>query len=32
MRILFDQGTPAPLRHGLTGHYVETAYEKDGRT
>ena len=28
MRILFDQGTPAPLRHGLTGHYVETAYEK----
>lgn len=28
MRILFDQGTPAPLRHGLTGHSVETAYER----
>lgn len=28
MRILFDQGTPAPLRHALAGHSVETAYEK----
>ena len=28
MRILFDQGTPAPLRHALTGHSVETAYER----
>ncbi len=28
MRILFDQGTPAPLRHALTGHSVSTAYEK----
>jgi hypothetical protein len=28
MRILFDQGTPAPLRNGLTGHAVETAYER----
>ena len=28
MRILFDQGTPAPLRHTLAGHAVETAYEK----
>jgi len=28
MRILFDQGTPAPLRHALTPHTVETAYEK----
>ena len=28
MRILFDQGTPAPLRHVLTPHAVETAYEK----
>jgi hypothetical protein len=28
MRILFDQGTPAPLRHALTGHTVQTAYEK----
>lgn len=27
MRILFDQGTPAPLRHELTGHHVATAYE-----
>ena len=28
MRILFDQGTPVPLRHALVGHVVETAYEK----
>jgi hypothetical protein len=28
MRILFDQGTPAPLRHELRGHSVETAYER----
>jgi hypothetical protein len=27
MRILFDQGTPAPLRHTLAGHIVSTAYE-----
>lgn len=27
MKILFDQGTPAPLRHALTGHAVSTAYE-----
>jgi len=27
MRILFDQGTPAPLRHALTEHTVSTAYE-----
>jgi len=27
MRILFDHGTPAPLRHALTGHSVSTAYE-----
>ena len=27
MRILFDQGTPAPLRHALKGHVVSTAYE-----
>ena len=27
MRILFDQGTPAPLRHALTGHTVESAFE-----
>ena len=27
MRILFDQGTPAPLRHMLAGHTISTAYE-----
>ncbi len=27
MQILFDQGTPAPLRRALTGHTVSTAYE-----
>jgi hypothetical protein len=27
VRILFDQGTPAPLRHALSGHTVETAFE-----
>ena len=27
MRILFDQGTPAPLRNALTGHAVSTAFE-----
>jgi predicted nuclease of predicted toxin-antitoxin system len=28
VRVLFDQGTPAPLRHALAGHSVETAYER----
>jgi hypothetical protein len=28
VKILFDQGTPAPLRHALSGHIVVTAYEK----
>jgi predicted nuclease of predicted toxin-antitoxin system len=28
MRILFDHNTPAPLRHWLVGHEVETAYER----
>jgi len=28
MRILFDQGTPAPLRYDLNKHAVETAYER----
>ncbi len=28
MRILFDQGTPAPLRNLLTSHQVETAFER----
>ena len=27
MRILFDHGTPAPLRRALTDHTVSTAYE-----
>ena len=27
MKILFDQGTPAPLRHELAGHTVRTTYE-----
>jgi len=27
MRILFDQGTPAPLRDYLSGHTVQTAFE-----
>jgi hypothetical protein len=27
MRILFEQGTPAPLCHELVGHNVSTAYE-----
>jgi hypothetical protein len=27
MRILFDQGTPAPLRHALADHSVSTAFE-----
>ncbi|MDT5124201.1 MAG: hypothetical protein QOC96_3683 [Acidobacteriota bacterium] len=28
MKILFDQGTPVPLRNHLPHHSVETAYEK----
>ena len=27
MRILFDQGTPVPLRHAPAGHTISTAYE-----
>ncbi len=27
MRILFDQGTPVPLRRYLAGHAVSTAFE-----
>ena len=26
--IAFDQGTPAPLRHSLAEHLVETAFER----
>jgi predicted nuclease of predicted toxin-antitoxin system len=28
MKILFDQGTPAPLREALAGHSVATVYEQ----
>ncbi|MCC6606902.1 MAG: hypothetical protein IT327_27090 [Anaerolineae bacterium] len=28
MKILFDQGTPVPLRQFLKGHTVKTAYEE----
>jgi hypothetical protein len=28
MRVLFDQGTPDPLRESLTLHKVSTAYER----
>jgi hypothetical protein len=27
MSIVFDQGTPAPLRRALSGHIVATAFE-----
>jgi predicted nuclease of predicted toxin-antitoxin system len=27
MKILFDQGTPVPLRRSLTEHTVDTTYE-----
>ena len=32
MRVLFDQGTPAPLRQALPQHSVETAYERGWST
>jgi hypothetical protein len=32
VRVLFDQGTPAPLRHLLPGHEVATAYERGWTT
>lgn len=28
MKILFDQGTPVPLRRLLPGHIVDTSYER----
>lgn len=28
MKILFDQGTPVPLRRELAGHVVDTAFER----
>jgi hypothetical protein len=32
MKILFDQGTPVPLRTLLVGHAVDTAYERGWST
>jgi hypothetical protein len=32
MRILFDQGTPVPLRQHLTSHLVHTAFERGWST
>jgi hypothetical protein len=32
MKILFDQGTPAPLRRHLTGHMVDTVFERGWST
>ena len=32
MRILFDQGTPVPLRQHLTSHVVNTAFERGWST
>ena len=32
MKILFDQGTPVPLRRSLLGHKVDTAYERGWST
>ncbi len=32
MKILFDQGTPVPLRHYLQGYSVITAYEEGWST
>ena len=32
MRILFDQGTPVPLRELLNSHHVETAFQRGWST
>ena len=32
MRVLFDQGTPAPLREFLARHEIATAYERGWST
>ena len=32
MRILFDQGTPVPLRQHQTSHVVDTAFERGWST
>jgi hypothetical protein len=32
VRVLFDQGTPVPLREALLDHEVSTAYERGWST
>src|SRR4051812_11365436 len=32
VRVLFDQGTPKPLRRSLQGHTIETAFERGWST
>ena len=32
MRVLFDQGTPKPLRRSIHGYAIETAYERGWST
>ncbi len=32
MKVLFDQGTPIPLRRQLVGHEIETVYERGWAT
>ena len=32
MRVLFDQGTPVPIRRSLDEHYVSTVYERGWST
>jgi hypothetical protein len=32
MKILFDQGTPQPLRRALSGHVVDAVYEQGWST
>ncbi len=32
MKILFDQGTPVPLREHLRDHFIETVYERGWST
>jgi hypothetical protein len=32
VRVLFDQGTPVPLREFLVGHEIATAYERGWST
>jgi hypothetical protein len=32
MKVPFDQGVPVPLRRALSGHLIETAYERGWST